>query len=100
MCDPIHRLVLGIEKRRGGEEPAKVLDAEWDGDGLPSRFDFHEAVDRAYASIDLPFFPSSAWVTVVTATTSVRIETSEPQDQAMVAAGLWTAVVTTASDYG
>ncbi len=78
---PILRLVLAIEERRGEEEPLPVTRIEWGADELPSRAYFFTAIELAYGSIELPYFPSAAWVEITTAFRSFHFEAAEPKDE-------------------
>ncbi len=95
----IYRLVLVVEECRRGEEPVRVVRMDWGPDELPGRFYFVAAIEKAYASIELPYFPSAAWVEITTAFRSFRFEAAEPENEAMVGAALWNAVVVTSTGY-
>ncbi len=76
-----------------------VTRIEWGADELPSRAYFFTAIELAYGSIELPYFPSAAWVEITTATGSMRYDAGEPQDEAIVGVALWNMVVVAATGY-
>ena len=71
-----------------------ALRVEWPEDGLPSRPCFMAAIEAAYGSIEIPYFPFRAWVEIVTGKGEGHVEAGEPQDQGLVGPVLWNAVVT------
>jgi hypothetical protein len=87
-------LSLGIDKRRGNEEPVPVLRADWAGGELPSRADFFDSIERAYRTIELPFVPSGAWVVVETARRRETVAAAEPVDEPyVIGLALWNGVL-------
>ncbi len=83
-------LFLGIDKRRGNEEPVPVLRVDWTGDEFPSRADFFDSIEQAYGTIELPFFPSGAWVVVETAQRRETVVAAEPVDEPyVIGLALW-----------
>lgn len=87
---PVDALSLGVDKRRGEEAPVEVLRVAWTKGGLPSRDAFFDLIQGAYGKIELPYFPSNAFVVVETETRRETIVCGEPVDRPYwVAIALW-----------
>ena len=88
----VHSLRLFVTKRDAQVERG-VADAFWHREVLPTREAFFEAVEAAYDLIELPWFPSRAWIEVERHDLIETIECDRPVDEpGMVALALWACV--------
>lgn len=91
---PILSIVLGVDKRRGEEEPIEVLRIHWALDELPTRATFFTLIEEAYGEIELPYFPFFSYVAIETENRRARVVCEEPVDEPYnVGLALWNGIL-------
>ena len=94
----LHALRLVVTKAQG-DRAETVVEKLWQSSELLSRAYFFEIVEQAYEAIELPWFPSRAFVEVTMEPGGLEtIECREPvDDPRTVALALWVGVASAGS---